>query len=115
MAWWRIGSAEAEPCLLKLLDVTHPEEVRATAAEALGRAGTTMSVNSLLEVARSKGTGDDLREAAKEAIGLIQGRAKGADVGQLSLAGEGEAGGELSLAEDEPQRGTVTLETEESS
>jgi HEAT repeat protein len=91
LAMTRDPAAEA-PLLRALADGTR--DLRLAAATALGAVGTAAAVGPLRE-AESGDSG--MRRAARQAIGEIQSRAKGAAPGQLSLAG-GEAG-QLSRAE----------------
>ena len=75
--------------------------MRAAAARALGRFGTSACVLPLKEV-ETRYPDEATRRAAREAVAAIQARLAGASPGQLSLA-RGDAGA-LSLAEDEAGR-----------
>jgi HEAT repeat protein len=86
------ADASAERSLIAGLGSPH-SAVRVSAARALGRVGTVAAVLPLKEAEARDG---ELRAAARQAIGEIQARVKGAAPGQLSLAG-GEAG-QLSVA-----------------
>ena len=92
------GDASAEAPLVAAL-ASPFSSVRTAAARALGPVGTTAAVLPLKELeARDGGA----RAAARQAIAEIQGRARGAGPGQLSLAA-GESG-QLSIAADEAGR-----------
>jgi tellurite resistance protein len=90
-----IGDPQSEPMLLTLLERENMY-VKIMAAQALARVGTATAVESLRKAAQS---GDpDLIGAAEAAIDSIQGRAIGADIGQLSMAAHLENEGALSMS-----------------
>ncbi len=97
------GDPSAEPALLAALGRPHAP-VRAAAARALGRVGTTAAV---LPLQAAEARDAAVRAVARQAIAEIQSRAKGAGPGQLSLAG-GESG-RLSLAGGEEGRLSLAL------
>jgi hypothetical protein len=88
----------AEAAEAPLIAALRRVELAAAAAELLGRVGSVASVVPL-QAAGAEGWADqELRDAAREAIALIQSRLAGAAPGQISLAGS--ATGQLSLTGD---------------
>jgi len=77
-----------------------PGEAREAAAEGLGALGTVTAVAPLREAVDAYPRDAELRRAASRAIAAIQGRATGADAGQLSIVDEPGAGA-LSLTGSE--------------
>jgi hypothetical protein len=73
--------------------------VRAAAARALGRAGSTAAVLPLREVEAAHPRDAELRRVAREAVAAIQARTGGATPGRLSLAVG--SSGQVSLTTDE--------------
>jgi hypothetical protein len=101
------GLASAEQPLIKALETGAPD-LRAAAAEALGRVGSVAAVLPLKEVEARHEHAAALRRAARQAIAEIHARTGGAP-GQLSIATS--TAGTLSLVEDE--RGRLSLERPE--
>ena len=91
----------AEPPLLALLAVDHGE-VKAAAAQGLGRVAGLGAVEPLLPHTAGVFRSRRLKAAARDAVAAIQARAGGAAAGALSLA-DG-AGGALSLSDDAETR-----------
>jgi hypothetical protein len=91
--------SESEPALVAALGL-EPAPVRRAAAVALGDVGTLAAVDPLLRSAEGLLTSRALKEAAREAVRKIQGRAGPAETGRLSLAAGTEGEGALSLAPD---------------
>jgi hypothetical protein len=90
-------AAVAEPPLINAL-LCDQEDIRITAAKALGSVGSAASVLPLQEAAERSWLDLELRSATRQAIAEIQSRVEGGSPGQLSLAGA--ETGQLSLAED---------------
>jgi len=97
----QLGSADAEPALIKLLSRTS-DEVRVWTAEALKRVGTVRSVEPLL-LAASGNASIDLKNTARSAVRAIQNRLGDVEAGGLSLvdSAAGESAGALSLATED--------------
>jgi hypothetical protein len=94
---------DAERPLIEAL-AAPDDRARLAAAEALAQVGTVVAVASLEDAGHR--WGGELQKVARRAVAEIQGRLVGAEPGQVSLAGESEAGG-LSLADD--RGGEVSL------
>lgn len=101
----------AESMLLAALDRDH-SELRSAAAESLGRVGTIASVPALRETMKAHSMDSSFKKVALKAIGMIQARAKGAQPGQLSMAG-GEVG-QLTLSNGTLE-GQITIVTDDQS
>jgi hypothetical protein len=101
-------SARAEPPLILALQREQPADLRAAAAQALGRIGSVAAVLPLKEAAESSWLDLDLRRAARQAIAEIQSRLSGASPGQLSLASS--EAGQLSLAQDGDGRLSLAID-----
>lgn len=97
--------AVVAPTLIHALGAPWPE-VRVAAATALGSVGAATVVAPLHAAAAAHPLDFELRRAANAAIGAIQSRIKGAELGQLSLAEGGS--GQLSIGGDMPE-GQVSL------
>jgi len=83
-----------------------PSRLIVAAAEALGQLGSIGAVLPLEQAGARHWLDVGVRRAVRQAIALIQSRARGAAPGQLSLAG-GEIG-RVSLADDEDKRGSLS-------
>jgi len=95
----RIGDPAAEQALLSLL--THQEsEVFEAAIKGLALLGTVAAVEPLRQTLRRQRK-KARKESIESCIRMIQGRALGAEQGQLSIAAPAEPGGGLSLAEEQ--------------
>ncbi len=93
----QLGSGEAEPTLIRLLE-HEAVGVQRQAASSLAMVGTAAAVEPLLRHADGMFTDGELKHAARNAIASIRLRLGPVEVGGLSLAEQAGAGG-LSLAE----------------
>ena len=95
-----VDDDRVESALLGLL-IDSDDAVAIAAANTLGRIGGTTAVHPLMQRSEGLLKSSDLKDAARSAIALIQGRVEGASQGGLSVA-EHVEGGELSRVDEDP-------------
>lgn len=101
-----LGDPRAERVLLDRLQASEPE-TRAAVIRALGRVGSSASVEPLLPLRGGMRVPATVRHAANEAIAAIQSRLGNVSAGSLSLSPE--ESGQLSVYDADAAEGGVSL------
>jgi HEAT repeat protein len=113
-ALWQLADPAGEPALIELLQ--HADlRVRISAARALGAVGTIAAVQPLLASSAGLLGSVELKDAARYAVKMVQGRLRGVEAGGLAVV-DGEADrGALSVARESAGQMSLAHEAESGS